>query len=54
MTGASAFRDYVERWLAGEIPPPPVVVVCSCRVEDAEGHHVAQLSSSCLIRKARA
>jgi uncharacterized protein (TIGR00369 family) len=29
------------------------VVFCSCRIEDAEGHHVAQLSSTCLIRKPR-
>lgn len=30
------------------------VIFCSCRIEDAEGHHVAQMNSTCLIRKPRA
>ncbi|NBD13078.1 PaaI family thioesterase [Corallococcus silvisoli] len=29
------------------------VVFCSCRIEDAEGNHVAQMNSTCLIRKPR-
>lgn len=29
------------------------VVFCECRIEDDKGRHVAQLSSTCLVRSAR-